>query len=108
MEVNLLARAWVQVNALEPTKSNPRNSLDCREIEIKLDNFIPGELAGIGHRHVRIHRLPSSHPICRNAELAVGKFCVAEPVSKWIERLAREIAIGAICHSVIFEVRQLV
>jgi hypothetical protein len=40
-EVNLLTRSWFQVNALEPTKSNPQSSLDCREIEIALEPLYP-------------------------------------------------------------------
>src|SRR6185437_12068231 len=93
LEMYLLARTRLQMNALESAKRNPRSSFHRREFEIELDNLIAGELAGVGDGHVGVHGLPGRNRRGGDADVAIRELRVAESVSEGIERLAREIAI---------------
>src|ERR1035437_8320149 len=42
-----------------------------------------------------------------HTEVAVSERCVAEPITKWVKRLAFEVPIGPVRHLVVFEVGQL-
>ena len=65
VEVNLLARARFQMNALESAESDLRRTLDGRELEIELDDLISRDLARVGYCHIGADRLSRSHSLRR-------------------------------------------
>ena len=66
LEVNLLARARFEMNALKSAQSDVRRTLHRRELEIDLDDFISRDFAGIGHRHIGVDGLPRGHSLRRD------------------------------------------
>ena len=64
-EVNLLARAGFEMNALKSAESDAGRTLHGRELEIELHNLISRDLAGVGHRHIGANRLSRSHGLRR-------------------------------------------
>ena len=105
-EMNLLACTRFEMNALKTTEGDVGCALDWREFEIELDNLISRDLASIGHRHIGAKGLPGNNGLRRHVEVAVTEFRLAEPVAKWIKRLAVEIPVGPVRHSVVFKVGQ--
>src|SRR6185437_10551175 len=105
LEMHFLARTRIEMNSFKSSKSNERSTLHFGELEIQLNHFISGDLAGIRNRDISSNRLPRSDTLLRHTQIAVAEFRVAEPIAKRIERLAGEVTIGAICHPVIFKIR---
>ena len=82
IEMNLLACAGVEMNALKSTQSDARRSFDLRELEIELHDLVSRNLAGIGHRHISAEGLSGGNSRSRYAQIAVAEFRVAEPVAE--------------------------
>src|SRR5437764_4550716 len=68
IEMDLLARARFQMNALELAESDQGRTLHGRKLEIDLHNLISRELAGVGYRCIRTYMLPRCHRLRRNGE----------------------------------------
>src|ERR1700734_2944148 len=102
--MNLLACARFEMNTLESTEGNVRRTFHVREFEVDLDHFISAGFASVGDRHIGVYRLARSNNLRRDTEVTVAERCVAEPVPERIERLALEVPIGPISHTVIFKV----
>src|SRR5438045_671343 len=108
LEVNLLARARFEVNALKSAESDEGSAFRCRELQIKLYRLVPRASAGICHRDISFYWMSRPHRLLRNAEIAVFEACVAEPISKRIKRLSFKVPIGSPLHRVILKMGQLV
>src|ERR1039458_9809823 len=104
LEVNLLARTRFEMNPLKSAKSDLRGALHIRELEIDLHDFISRDLAGVGDRYIGADRLPCSHRLCGHVEIAIAEVCIAESIAERVERLAVEVSVGPVGHSVIFKV----
>ena len=65
VEVNFLARAGFEMDALKSAKSNERRAFHGRELEIELHDFIACDFAGIGYRHIGAYRLSRRHRLRR-------------------------------------------
>src|SRR5450755_2354562 len=105
--MNLLACARFEMNALESPQRDEGRAFYGRELKIKLDDLVSGDLANICHCDNGANGRSRGNSL-GDAEVTVAERCVAEPVSERIERLALEVPIGPVGHSVIFKVRQLV
>ena len=71
VEVDLLARAWLQMNSLESAQSDLRRTLDIGELEIDLDGLISRNFAGVGYCDVGGDRLSRGYCLRRDTEFAV-------------------------------------
>src|SRR5580698_193369 len=105
VEMDLLTRAWIEMNARKSSQGYFGCTFDWRELEIELHNFISGEAAGVRNRYVRANRLSGTDGLRRHTQIAITEFRVTQPIAEGIERLAAEVAIGPVCHPVVFEVR---
>src|SRR5665213_70355 len=106
-EMDILAAARFEMNALKSAQSNERRALDGRELEVDLHYLVPGNFAGVCNRHLYAERLARVDGPRWNGEVAVAEGCVTETIAKRIERLAVEVAISTVRHPVILEVGQL-
>ena len=104
LEMDMLACTSFEMDALEPTQSDARGSLDIGKFEIKLDNLVSRCFASIGHRDIGGNGLSGIHSLRRQVEIAVAKLRIAEPITERIQRLAIELPVGPICHPVVFKV----
>src|SRR5579884_122734 len=104
VEVHLLTRARGEVDALESTQSDAGRSLDCRKLEIELHDLVSGNFACVSHGHIGAQRFSRSNVLLSQAQLAVTKIRVAEAVTKRIEWLASEVAVGPVGHPIVFKV----
>ena len=73
VEVNLLARARLQMNFLESAESDLRRTLHCRELEIDLYGLISRDLACVGYGDIGGDRLSRSNCLRGDTEFAVLK-----------------------------------
>ena len=108
LEAHLLRFAWVQVNALEAAQGAQRRSRHTREAEVKLRNLIACLLSGIRNCHFRRQRGTCIDRSLGKRLILVRESCVAQAIAKRVQRLALEVAIGAVLHRIIFEGRQLI
>src|SRR5271156_1109559 len=95
------------MHAAETAQSLQRSSLYARKTQVKLHYFVSRELAIIGHRYFGMDRIAHLHWLRRQRQPAIRKARVAQPVSKWKERLPGEVSVSAPLHRVIFKLRQL-
>ena len=63
LEVHLLTRASIEVDALESTESDAGSSLNCRKVEIELHDLVSRNLAGVGHSHIGAQGLSRSNAL---------------------------------------------
>src|SRR5689334_19407260 len=108
LEVHLLTRARIEVDALESTESDAGSSLNCRKLEIELHDLVSRNLACVGHSHIGAYGVSRGNALLSQAQVAVTELRVAEAVTERIKRLAGEVAVGPVRHTVVFEVGQLV
>src|SRR5665213_2211053 len=78
VEVNLLARARLQMNPLESPESDLRCTLHSRELEIDLYSLISRYLAGIGYGDIGGDRLSRSDCLRGHTQVAVLEGGVAQ------------------------------
>ena len=57
IEVNLLACAWFEMNALKSAQSDARRALHGRKLEIELHDLVSRYVSGIGHRDISANGL---------------------------------------------------
>src|SRR5580658_5336675 len=108
VEMDLLARAQFEMDASKAAQSNARSSLDLGELEIELHHLITRGLANIGDRDIGAEGLSGGNRRSGNTQIAIAKLRITQSIAEGIERLAAEVAIGPVCHPVVFEVRQLI
>src|SRR6185437_11263195 len=107
-ETNLLAGARLKMNSRKSAKGDKGRALNRRELEVQLNNLIAWEASCIGHGYICRNRLSRCHGLFRHIQIAVAELRVTKSIAKRIQRLSSEVAIGAVCHAVIFEVGQLI
>lgn len=104
LEMNLLARARIEVNALEATQRKEGRAFHGWELEVELHDFIARRFACVGHRDVGGDRIARINRWLREAQVAVTEFRVAQSIAKGIERRAFKVPVGAALHRVILEI----
>ena len=63
VEVDLLARARLQMDFLESAESDLRRTLDCGELDVDLDGLISCNFPRVGYRDIGGDRLPRSYSL---------------------------------------------
>ena len=87
----------------ERPQGTARRAGNLRESQIELDYLIPFSLAAVLHVDIDAKGIARIQRGCRQLEIAVFEFRVAEPVAERIKRLPIEISIGAVLHGIVFE-----
>src|SRR5579863_339243 len=105
-EVNLLACSGIEVNALESAERNIWRARDWRKFQVELHHFVARNFSGIRHSNIGVNRISGIDRGVRQCEIAVTELRITETIAKRIKRFAAEIAVGAVRHRIIFEIRQ--
>src|SRR5215469_10988324 len=95
-----------EVDALEADELAHGRLVAARLREVKLGDFVAGEVAAVpdvGFYGDIIADVDGG----RNVQAAIGEVGVAEAVAEGIERLAGEVAVGAVLHRVVLKGRKL-
>ena len=72
------------MNPLKPAQSHKRRTFHLRELEIDLHHLVARNLSRVSHRDVSSNRLIGSDRLCRDDEIGVAEFRVAQSVAKRI------------------------
>src|SRR5579864_1690473 len=103
-QLHMLLLAGFEMNALEAAERLHRRARYLREADIKLRHFVAIPLARVLDVHFYIQRTACLQLRARQLQAAIFEGGVAQAVAEAIQRLAGEIAIGAVLHVVVFEV----
>src|SRR5919201_6816922 len=96
------------MDALESAQCTDGSSRHIGELQIKLHDFIPSNFSRICHSERDIKGVSRVEWRIRQSQVAVAEARITQPISKWPQRLAFEVAIGAAFHRIVFKMRQLV
>ena len=77
-------------------------------LDVQLDYLVAIHLPGVAHLDGHSDRIAVRNLIGAQLQIRVGKACIGQAIAERIQRLRRQIAVGAALHRIIVEVRQLV
>ncbi len=106
-EGDLAAGSGGDVHALKADERVDGAAL-LRGLEVGFDDFVAAELAGVGDGDGCGERVAGLECVCRELDRAVLERGVAQAVAEAPERLAGEVAVGAVLHRVVGEWRNAV
>ena len=105
-EADRLRLARRQVHAVKPAELADRVARGGVGIaQVQLHDLIAGALAGVGHLDLDGQRLVGGNRCLAQPQVVISERRVAQPVAEGVERLAPEVAVGAVRHRVIAERR---
>ncbi len=98
LELDLLARSGLQVDALKSAECAPRRTGHVGKLQVELDDFISGNLSSVCDCDGGVQWITGVEWGVRQREIAVSECCVAEAESERPEWFALEVAVGAPLH----------
>src|ERR1700761_2993841 len=108
MELNLLARSGLQVNALEAAQCTQGCAGYVGKLQVYLRDLVSLELSNVGYCRANSEGIGWTDRRGRQGQATVLERRVAQSIAEGPQRLLLEVPVGAALHGVIFEVRQLV
>src|SRR6185437_3047370 len=98
-----LARARPNMHTAETFQRAQGRAIYSRVRQVKFDNLITRDLAGILHIHARYQVVIGAEAVLVEVQITELKRGVTQAVAKRIEWVAGEVAIGAPLHVVVVE-----
>src|SRR5581483_10989490 len=107
-ERNLPAFPGLEMNSAEAGERPDRHRYGSIQMpDIELYHFISRQISGVPHFNTHLETVLRFDLLPTQFQIAVLEHCIAQPVTKWVERLAFEITIGSPGHIVVFKGREL-
>src|SRR5579864_1900644 len=103
-QLHMLLLAGFEMNALESAERLQWRARYLREADVEFSHFVTVPLTRVLDVHFDIQRTASLQLRVRQLQVAIFEGAVTHAVAEAIQRLAREVAIGAVFHVVVFEV----